>query len=202
MGIRGIAFAVALFFVSAASARTIEPISNFEDLPVRATMTAEQVRETIMAASAAIRSRPWAMTDTGAGKMIGRLNVRRHQAVVEIRYSASHYSIVYLNSGRLNHNVSDGTINAAYNTWVRELQATLDSALSSSPASPASARASAAPAAVVVPVRGGPATSVEISFWESVRDSKNPAELQAYLDQFPNGVFAPLAKARLAALAR
>src|SRR5262245_65574649 len=40
----------------------------------------------------------------------------------------------------------------------------------------------------------------EISFWESVRDSRNPAELQAYIDQYPNGAFVILAKARLAAL--
>jgi len=46
----------------------------------------------------------------------------------------------------------------------------------------------------------GSASSEEISFWESVRDSKNPAELQAYLDQYPNGKFAVLAKVRLAAL--
>ena len=46
----------------------------------------------------------------------------------------------------------------------------------------------------------GAATSEEISFWESVRDSKNPAELQAYLDQYPSGRFAVLARARLAAL--
>jgi hypothetical protein len=44
------------------------------------------------------------------------------------------------------------------------------------------------------------ANPAEISFWESVRDSRNPAEIRAYLQQFPNGVFAPLAKARLAAL--
>ncbi len=35
-------------------------------------------------------------------------------------------------------------------------------------------------------------------FWESVKDSNNPTELQAYLDQFPNGLFAPLARNRLA----
>jgi len=44
------------------------------------------------------------------------------------------------------------------------------------------------------------ATPAEITFWESVRNSKNPAELQAYLQTFPNGVFAPLARARIAAL--
>ncbi len=40
----------------------------------------------------------------------------------------------------------------------------------------------------------------EVTFWESVRDSKNPDELRAYLQTFPNGMFAPLARARLAAL--
>jgi len=42
----------------------------------------------------------------------------------------------------------------------------------------------------------------EIVFWETVRDSKNPAELRAYLQRFPNGMFAPIAEARLAALER
>lgn len=40
----------------------------------------------------------------------------------------------------------------------------------------------------------------EISFWESVRDSKNPAELRAYLQQYPNGTFKAIAEARLAGL--
>src|SRR5688572_3316595 len=46
------------------------------------------------------------------------------------------------------------------------------------------------------------ATPAEISFWESVRNSTNPDELRAYLQTFPNGVFKPLAEARLAALER
>ncbi|HUQ26826.1 MAG TPA: hypothetical protein VM140_14265 [Burkholderiales bacterium] len=44
------------------------------------------------------------------------------------------------------------------------------------------------------------ADAAEISFWESVRDSRNALELQAYLDRYPAGDFAVLAKARLAAL--
>lgn len=39
----------------------------------------------------------------------------------------------------------------------------------------------------------------DIAFWESIKDSKNPAEYKAYLDTFPNGKFAALARARLAA---
>jgi hypothetical protein len=42
--------------------------------------------------------------------------------------------------------------------------------------------------------------SAEVAFWESVRDSKNPDELQAYLDAYPDGKFAPLAKIRIKSL--
>jgi hypothetical protein len=52
-----------------------------------------------------------------------------------------------------------------------------------------------APCLAQTPAPG--ASSVEISFWESVKDSKDPAELQAYLDKYPNGTFSGLAKIRL-----
>lgn len=41
------------------------------------------------------------------------------------------------------------------------------------------------------------AGSAEITFWESVRDSKDPAEIEAYLKAYPDGRFAPLARIRL-----
>ena len=40
----------------------------------------------------------------------------------------------------------------------------------------------------------------ETVFWQSIADSATPAEFEAYLSQFPNGVFRALAEARLAAL--
>ena len=36
----------------------------------------------------------------------------------------------------------------------------------------------------------------EILFWESVKDSGDPAEFEAYLESFPDGRFAPLARVR------
>lgn len=39
--------------------------------------------------------------------------------------------------------------------------------------------------------------SLDLAFWESVKTSQRPAELQAYLTRFPDGVFAVLAKARI-----
>lgn len=41
------------------------------------------------------------------------------------------------------------------------------------------------------------ATSAELTFWESVRDSEDPREIEAYLNAYPNGQFAPLARIRL-----
>ena len=41
---------------------------------------------------------------------------------------------------------------------------------------------------------------LELAFWQSIQNSTNPAEFEAYLEQFPNGVFRALAQVRLAAL--
>jgi len=49
------------------------------------------------------------------------------------------------------------------------------------------------------PVSAAP-DRAEITYWESVRDSKTPAELEAYLKTYPDGAFAPLARIRLKAL--
>ena len=42
--------------------------------------------------------------------------------------------------------------------------------------------------------------SLELAFWESVKDG-SPAELESYLERYPEGTFAPLARARLEAAA-
>lgn len=40
----------------------------------------------------------------------------------------------------------------------------------------------------------------EIAFWNSIADSSNPADYEAYLEAFPEGAFAPLARARIDSL--
>jgi adenylate cyclase len=42
------------------------------------------------------------------------------------------------------------------------------------------------------------AEALDLAFWNSVKDSSRPEELQAYLERHPNGHFAELARARLA----
>lgn len=59
--------------------------------------------------------------------------------------------------------------------------------------------AALAPVAAPPPV-AAPAIDREAIFWDSVKGSSNPAELRAYLDAFPNGIFGGLARARIASL--
>ncbi|MFQ5785496.1 MAG: caspase family protein [Alphaproteobacteria bacterium] len=50
------------------------------------------------------------------------------------------------------------------------------------------------------PVSAPPAIdnrAIELAFWQSIEKSRNPASFEAYLEQFPEGTFAPLARARL-----
>jgi len=54
------------------------------------------------------------------------------------------------------------------------------------------------------PTRSAPPTAQadkETVFWQSIQNSQNQADFQAYLDQYPRGSFAALAKNRLARLA-
>lgn len=44
------------------------------------------------------------------------------------------------------------------------------------------------------------AATIETTFWQSIKDGSNIAEFEAYLDRYPNGHFAALARNRIAAL--
>ena len=65
---------------------------------------------------------------------------------------------------------------------------------------PAPAVASAQPAAPTgapaAPRTGGGDDQAELAFWDAIKGSGSPAEFRAYLESFPNGRFAPLARLR------
>lgn len=50
------------------------------------------------------------------------------------------------------------------------------------------------------PHPGERSNSPEVVFWQSIEDSSDPADFEAYLANFPNGLFAELAKIRLTRL--
>ena len=59
----------------------------------------------------------------------------------------------------------------------------------------------AKPNSVEQPAAVPEASAVELAFWDTVKDSDNPAMFQAYLQQFPAGAFKALADIRLIELA-
>ena len=62
----------------------------------------------------------WRMEPQGPGLMRGTLNLRTHQAVVDIPYDTHRFSIRYAGSSNLDY---DGNaIHRNYNSWVQNLQ--------------------------------------------------------------------------------
>ena len=47
---------------------------------------------------------------------------------------------------------------------------------------------------------GGGSDAVDMTFWNSVKDSGDPSMFQSYLEQFPNGAFTTLTKVKLGGL--
>jgi len=58
-----------------------------------------------------------------------------------------------------------------------------------------------APGATAVAAAAPSQPTTETLFWETIKDSRDPADFRAYLQQYPNGSFAVLARNRVAAYA-
>jgi uncharacterized caspase-like protein len=61
----------------------------------------------------------------------------------------------------------------------------------------ASASSTAAPNAAQAAATGATELAVDLAFWDAVKDSKSSADYKAYLEQFPSGRFAALARVRM-----
>lgn len=100
---------------------TSAPIRNVNDAPVVTgsgkPVTADQVRIAIVGAG---RSLGWAMTPADPGLVVGRITLRGHTAVVDVRYTPKSFSIQYKDSVDLNYR--DGQIHKNYNGWVENLE--------------------------------------------------------------------------------
>jgi serine/threonine protein kinase len=51
-----------------------------------------------------------------------------------------------------------------------------------------------------VPIPGAKSNEAELEFWNEVKDSDDPEEIQLYIEQFPRGEFVDMARRRMAAL--
>ena len=110
-------------------AEAAKPILNIVDrqVPVQpdgSRLSAADVRAAIIAGCGA---KGWAPTIVNDEKIKATISVRgRHHAEVEIPFSETSYSIIYVASDNLDYNEKKQKIHRNYNKWVVNLSASID----------------------------------------------------------------------------
>lgn len=123
---RGFFIAVAALVFLGACAGT--PVYNVTGSPVNTNSGKASLEDVGKAITQAGVGLGWQMKMVKPGQMIGTLNLRSHQAVVDISYDTKKYDIAYKDSSNLNYNGS--TIHKNYNSWVQNLDRRIQSQLS------------------------------------------------------------------------
>ena len=103
------------------------PIYNIEDAPIQVEgkYSANDVKKAIIRAGAGLG---WTMKAKKPGLIVGTLFLRKHVAIIDVRYTKNAYSIYYKDSQNLNY---DGTnIHKNYNGWVQNLNRQIQAQLS------------------------------------------------------------------------
>lgn len=77
------------------------------------------MREVVVAAA---HGKMWMPEDRGPNTVRCTLDVRGHQAVVDVVFTESSFSIRYVSSENLNYDAASGRISPKYNQWVRNLR--------------------------------------------------------------------------------
>jgi len=85
----------------------------------------EAVKKAIIAGG---KVRQWRMTEVAPGHLEAVIDVRTHQATVDIIFDELTYSITYRDSVNLKY--KDGLIHRNYNKWIRNLDLSIQKSLS------------------------------------------------------------------------
>lgn len=93
------------------------PILNVEQANVNYDLPEAKVKQAIMESGI---NRGWLMSVQDNGVIRGELNVRTHQAIINISYNKNSYSIKYISS--MNLDEKNGKIHKSYNRWILNLQ--------------------------------------------------------------------------------
>jgi hypothetical protein len=116
----------ALLALSACS--TSVPMRNFDSNPVPQTTntphTSETVKTNILKACIKLG---WSCRSDQEGKILGKLDIRKHQLRVDISYNEKQYAINYKDSINLDYNGKK--IHRQYVNWVSNLMRNIDAEL-------------------------------------------------------------------------
>ena len=114
--------AVCLVLVAMIGCRGGAKIYQVKEAPIQTAsgkaLSVEEVRKEIVAAGVAAG---WQMAVSKPGEIVGTLNIRSHQAVVSIPYTAKTYSILYKDSMNLKYDAEAQTIHENYASWIQRL---------------------------------------------------------------------------------
>ena len=94
------------------------PLMNVPSQEVSQSKTQKDVFNAIKRAGAGLG---WIVSKSSNGVAVATLNLRTHQAVITIKYSAKDYSIDYKTSTDLDYNQEENTIHSNYNGWILNL---------------------------------------------------------------------------------
>jgi hypothetical protein len=121
MARRGLFFLLLIVSAGVAlSACREAPVYNVIESPLAVQneyVTLDEVTDAIVRAGTNIR---WIMVEEGPGHIVGTLNIREHQAVVDIFYTVESFTIKYKDSLNLLYNGS--SIHRNYNKWIMNLE--------------------------------------------------------------------------------
>ena len=102
------------------------PVYNVDNAPIDVSgkHSSKQIQKAIISAG---KSLGWKMRAKKKGHIVATLFVRKHVAIVDIRYSTKSYSITYKDSKGLNYDGNN--IHKFYNSWVQNLDNRIQSHL-------------------------------------------------------------------------
>jgi hypothetical protein len=122
--------AICLVLIGVVGCRGGGQIYQVKDAPIQTAsgkeLSMDDVRKEIVAAGVAAG---WQMLAPTPGEIVGTLNIRSHQAVVSIPYTAKSYSILYKDSKTLKYDEAGQTIHENYAGWIQRLDGAIRSRL-------------------------------------------------------------------------
>lgn len=109
-----------VFLVAATGCRRTTAVHDVMNAPITSAhhLKADAVKKAILMAG---NKRGWIMKPMAQGHILATLNVRTHQAVVDITYTDTSYSIHYKDSSNLYYDAGKKKIHRNYNGWIKNL---------------------------------------------------------------------------------